>query len=205
MFMENLENIIANNLTFLRKNAGLTQLEFGEKFNYSDKTVSKWELGTVIPSVEVLKEIADFYGVSLDYLVTEHHSQKDFKSTIKKTINAKEKIILISLAVVVVLFIAAVIFGTGYVKYQTIDPVINQYWKAFLWALPASFIVSAYFTWRYFKGSIWIYIFLSAAVWTLLLAAYLTFLNTGNFWFLFFIGLPVQVGIILLRQLFNSR
>ena len=51
--MEKLGSIIGTNLTFLRKKAGLTQLEFGEKFNYSDRTVSKWELGDIIPSVEV--------------------------------------------------------------------------------------------------------------------------------------------------------
>ena len=57
--MEKLETIIASNLIYLRKQAKMTQLEFGEKFNYSDKTVSKWELGTVVPSVETLKEILD--------------------------------------------------------------------------------------------------------------------------------------------------
>ena len=59
--MEDLGQIISTNLIFLRKNAGLTQLEFGEKFNYTDKTVSRWENGSIIPSVEILKQIADFY------------------------------------------------------------------------------------------------------------------------------------------------
>ena len=68
--MKNLNEIIGENLTFLRKKAGFTQLELGEKFNYSDKTVSKWEQGSVLPSVDVLKEIADFYGVSVDYILS---------------------------------------------------------------------------------------------------------------------------------------
>ena len=97
--MENLNLIISTNLTFLRKKAGLTQLEFGEKFNYTDKTVSRWENGTIIPAVETLKDIADFYGVSVDYLLTEHNSIHDFNITIRDTINPKKKALLISLTI----------------------------------------------------------------------------------------------------------
>ena len=100
--MEDLGQIISTNLIFLRKNAGLTQLEFGEKFNYTDKTVSRWENGSIIPSVEILKQIADFYGVSLDYLVTEHKSSKEFTSTIGKAVNPRKKIIFIALDVTVI-------------------------------------------------------------------------------------------------------
>ena len=62
--MKNLNEIIGENLTFLRKKAGFTQLELGEKFNYSDKTVSKWEQGSVLPSVDVYDQ-ADPAGVLL--------------------------------------------------------------------------------------------------------------------------------------------
>ena len=43
--MDTLEEIVAYNLTELRKNARLTQAELAEKINYSDKSVSKWERG----------------------------------------------------------------------------------------------------------------------------------------------------------------
>lgn len=199
--MENLNIIIANNLIYLRKKASLTQLEFGEKVNYSDKTVSKWELGAVIPSVETLKEIADFYGVSLDYLVTEHQSQKDYAAYVGKTINAKNKMALISLAVSVIWCIAAVIYVAGYLKLSTIDPTINTYWTAFVWAIPASFLLIAYYTRKYFKGSKWIYFHLSAFVWTILLASYVQFLDIDNYWFLFIIGIPIQAGIIFFANI----
>ena len=67
--MKSLNEIVGENLTFLRKKAGFTQLEFGEKFSYSDKTVSKWENGSVLPSVDVLKQIADFYGVKKHLII----------------------------------------------------------------------------------------------------------------------------------------
>ena len=50
----------------------LTQLELAEKINYSDKAVSKWERGESIPDVTVLMTIASLFGVTLDFLVTEH-------------------------------------------------------------------------------------------------------------------------------------
>ena len=48
ILMKSLNEIVGENLTFLRKKAGYTQLEFGDKFSYSDKTVSKWENGSVL-------------------------------------------------------------------------------------------------------------------------------------------------------------
>ena len=85
--MENLNAIVANNLSELRKKSGLTQQQLAKQFNYSDKTISKWELGYAIPSVDVLKDLATFYGVNIDYLVNKHETTADIE---KK--NIKEKV-----------------------------------------------------------------------------------------------------------------
>lgn len=194
--MEKLESIIASNLIYLRKKANLTQLEFGEKFSYSDKTVSKWELGTVIPSVDVLKQIADFYNVSVDYILTEHQTQKEFDSEISRVVNPKDKIIFMALAVTVVWCIAAVVYAFG-AMIQSID----KSWISFVWATPASFLVLAYFTGRFFKTSSMSLVFLSIFVWTILTAVYLHLglIDTNwNSWFLFIVGVPVQALLVLL-------
>lgn len=193
--MEKLENIIASNLIYLRKKAKLTQLEFGEKFNYSDKTVSKWELGSVVPSVDVLKEIADFYNVSVDYILTEHHNQKEFDSEISKVVNANDKIIFISLAVTIAWCIAAVVYAVGYIGNQ------SNFWISFIWAIPASFLIMSYFTRRFFRTSRWSLIFMSCFIWTILAAFYLhsgVINNHFDYWFLFVVGIPIQALIILL-------
>lgn len=70
--MEDLKAVIAKNITELRKENKLTQLELAEKLNYSDKSVSKWERGESIPDVIVLKELADLFGVSVDYMLKPH-------------------------------------------------------------------------------------------------------------------------------------
>ena len=74
--MTDLKNIIAKNISDLRRENGYTQFELAEKLNYSDKSVSKWERAEAVPDVAVLKEIADLFGVTLDYMVEEEHKQK---------------------------------------------------------------------------------------------------------------------------------
>ena len=200
--MEKLESIIATNLTYLRRRAKLTQLEFGEKFNYSDKTVSKWEMGSVIPSVETLKQIADFYGVSLDYICTQHKSSKDYESEKGKVVKPQEKMIFMALFATVMWFIAAVVYAVGYMRTSTTDVSANIWWVSFLYAVPATFIVLAYFVAKYFKGSKWSYIFFSGFIWSLLASIFVNLIMLGsNYWFLFLIGIPTQAAIILLRKL----
>ena len=201
-YMEKLDQVIATNLTYLRRRAKLTQLEFGEKFNYSDKTVSKWEMGTVIPSVGTLKQIADFYGVSLDYICTQHKSSKDYESERGKVVKPQEKMIFMALFVTIIWFIAAVVYAVGYMRLGTIDSTQNIWWIAFLYAVPSSFFVLAYFVARYFKGSKWSYIFFSGFIWTFLASVFINLIVLGNnYWFLFLIGAPAQAAIILLRKL----
>ena len=68
--MEDIKAIIAENIVLLRRGRGMTQIELAEKLNYSDKAVSKWERGESVPDISVLKQIADIFGVTVDYLIT---------------------------------------------------------------------------------------------------------------------------------------
>ena len=199
--MEELNKIIGSNLTFLRKKAGLTQLEFGEKFSYSDKTVSKWEQGDVVPNVEVLKSIADYYGVSVDYILQEHTTEEDFKAIVKKTPNAANKITLIALVVTIIFAICVTIYVASIYNLGTADYRANRWWAVFLWATPVNFLIIAYMTKRMFHSRKWMLIYISCFVWTILLAAFFSFLLDGVYWYLFFIGLPVQAAIILMMNL----
>lgn len=201
MASKKLNEIIGENLTFLRKKAGLTQYEFGEKFAYSDKTVSRWEQGDVIPSVETLKQIADFYEVSVDFLLSEHSKEKDFFKIIKNTPNYTNKIIIVALILTILLAIGVTVYIASIYNLKTVDPNINRYWVVFLWLVPISFLIMTYCTRRIFHSKKWTIIHLSSFVWTLLLAAYITFLYMNNYWYLFFIGLPFQAALILMYNL----
>ena len=60
---------LGKNIKDLRRNRKITQEEFAEKINVSVQTVSRWENGTNIPDVQVLPMIAQFFEVSIDYLL----------------------------------------------------------------------------------------------------------------------------------------
>jgi len=54
----------------LRKQKGLTQEELAEQLYVSRAAVSKWESGRGYPSIDSLKAIADFYAVTIDFLLS---------------------------------------------------------------------------------------------------------------------------------------
>lgn len=58
-----------NNFKFLREKAGLTQAEFAEKHGLSQQAISKYENGTREPDLKTLIIFADYYNVSIDYLL----------------------------------------------------------------------------------------------------------------------------------------
>ena len=74
--MNNLREIIPNNIIKLRKAQGLTQLDLGKRVNYSDKAVSRWEKGEVLPDVETLQSISEVFNVPVSYLFEEHDESK---------------------------------------------------------------------------------------------------------------------------------
>ena len=54
----------------LRKNKGLTQEELAEALYVSRTAISKWELGRGYPSIDSLKEIAKYFSVTIDELLS---------------------------------------------------------------------------------------------------------------------------------------
>ncbi len=52
----------------LRQDRGLTQEALAAALNVSAQAVSKWECGSTVPDVQLLPEIAVFFGVTIDQL-----------------------------------------------------------------------------------------------------------------------------------------
>ncbi len=58
-----------NNLKKLRKDANLTQIGLQMKTGIEQSLLSKFENGERIPPTETLVVLADFYNVSVDYIL----------------------------------------------------------------------------------------------------------------------------------------
>lgn len=58
-----------NNLKVLRKQKGLTQIALQMKTGIDQALLSKFESGERVPPTDTLMILADFYGVSIDYIL----------------------------------------------------------------------------------------------------------------------------------------
>ncbi|MBQ4108186.1 MAG: helix-turn-helix transcriptional regulator [Clostridia bacterium] len=57
------------NIKRLRTQAGLNQVEFAKKMSVTKQCVSNWENDNVVPSIEMLVKLADFFKVTTDYML----------------------------------------------------------------------------------------------------------------------------------------
>lgn len=193
--MENIENKFASNLVALRKEKGLTQSQLAEKFNYTDKTISKWENGDALPDSQTLFALSQFFGVSMDSLYSGDPAREREEKEKGETKIRWNKLIIALLSVIVVWFVAVF----AYVQLKLLFNM--EYWLAFIWAVPASAIVLLVF------NSIWgrkklNYLIVSVLVWTLIGSLHLQLLECEiNIWPVYFLGIPVQIAIALWSQL----
>lgn len=58
-----------NNLRKLRKEKGLSQIAVQMQTGIEQALISKYENGERVPPTETLMQLADFYGVSMDYIM----------------------------------------------------------------------------------------------------------------------------------------
>ena len=56
-------------LVELREERGLTQLQLSNLLHVSNSSISAYETGARLPSIETLVDLANFYGVTPDYLL----------------------------------------------------------------------------------------------------------------------------------------
>lgn len=189
--MADIKKIVANNISALRQDKELTQLELAQKLNYSDKAVSKWERGESLPDLSVLIEISNLFGVTLDYLVTEEHEANSAAVSMGR--KAKNRAFIMGMAMILVWLVAAFI----YMILDSLPVDLSNYWLTFVYAAPVTMIV-----WLIFN-SIWFkkqrnFLIISFLMWTTLISVFLTLLLLGhNIWKLFLPGIAGQIIIIM--------
>lgn len=179
---------LALNLASYRKSYNLTQAELAEKLNYTDKAVSKWERGESVPDLYVLKQLADFYNVTIDALIGEPKKERPRPSG---TISKKRATICLCCTGLVWL-VAILCFAL----LSIIIPEIENTWLAFIYAMPITFIIILVLT-AVWKKKFTNMIIISFLLWSSLLAVFLTLINVlpnppKALWMIFLIGIPLQ-------------
>ena len=198
--MEDIKNNVAKKITELRTLNNMTQLELAEKLNYSDKTISKWERAESSPDIAVLVEIADLFGVTLDYLVRSKNVEEAVSEYKKKEVTFNRRAVSYIAeggGWIVALF--AFIITTLITNHMTFQ------WLYFVYALPVVLIIKLVF------NSIWFnsrhnYLIISALLWAILATIHITFLYFKiNVSLIYLLGVAGQFVIVLASRIKKTK
>lgn len=201
MAMSELKDVIAENLTRLRQQAGLTQLQLADMLNYSDKAVSKWERGESIPDLRILIQLADMYHITLDDIV-----KRQPEEAVKPKLHLVKKHILITLLSVGLTWVLA----TGiFLIFYLISSVSHYAYLSFVCApFVSAVVVTA-------LASVWfnrltIAIFVSAIIWfvVLIIHVFLALFTKMEVWPFYIVAAGMEllvVGWFILRKLYRPN
>ncbi len=191
--MEDKRKIIAHNIYTLRTDASMTQLSLAEALNYTDKAVSKWERGESLPDVLVLKRIAEYFGVSVDYLLESTHGDE-----LRSESGGKRRIMHPEIALCFLICWLAVALTALVLAAARVDFPI---WLIFLYGVPLSFLVLRLCIAHLEHGAVWkitdVLIIFGGAL-SIYLSALFCF--GVNVWQIFVIAIIVQVAYICLKR-----
>ena len=184
-----LEKIVAANITELRKSKQWTQLELAEKLNYSDKTISKWERGEAIPDAYVLTQMAEIFGVTVDYLLSSHDAWESPEQQESRQEESGYSVnMIIAISVLGVWTMALTIF----VMLWLFDIIL---WETFVVALPVSILTYMVLI-CVFRRRRQLQFVIAAFVLSLFILLYFT-LPMQKPWQLFLIAIPAEIIVFL--------
>lgn len=189
--MDELKNIIASNIATLRKKNNMTQAELAEKLCYSDKAISKWERGESIPDVIILKQVAEMFSVTVDYLLNSHDESEPIPA-ISENQAKKNKFLISAISAGSVWLAATFVF----VLLNILDVhIVIGNWMFFIYAVPVCLIVLLVFN-SIWGSKIFRAIIVSLLMWSALLCICLS-LRAFNVWLLLVVGVPGEIIILL--------
>ncbi|HFU3738806.1 TPA: helix-turn-helix domain-containing protein [Streptococcus suis] len=118
-------NQLAQQIRVLRTAKNLSQDELAEKLYISRQAVSKWENGEATPDIDKLVQLAEIFGVSLDYLVLGKEPEKEIvveqrgKMNVWEYLNEESKRPLTRGDIISLIFVAVVVLGSFFIpKFQ---------------------------------------------------------------------------------------
>ena len=107
----------------LRKSAGLSQEELGNKLDVARQTVSKWELGETTPEMDKLVKMSEIFNISLDELVKDENIEPQINNTnTQKLAGMMIKILKgIGILLIIILIFYIIFAIIGLISFNTID------------------------------------------------------------------------------------
>jgi len=186
MTQEEIKKNFSQNIIKLRKSNGLTQLALAEKLNYSDKAVSKWEVGSVLPDIETLTHIAEFFGTTVNDLI---YPEKKFRRVFWKN-----HLFITLISVALAWFLSTSLF---IILQHTTS--ITRLWIIFTLTVSISMILLIVFSSIWFK-KIALMLSISGLLWSIIVNIFLI-INKPSLWFIFILGAVGQLIIIFWSQL----
>ena len=192
MQLSELKLISASNIIKLRTRAGLTQAELGEKLNYSDKTISKWERGEAIPDAYVLTQMAELFGVTVDYLLSSHDAWESPEQQEEEEQRQAERHYSINVIIAISVLGVWTMALTIFVMLWLFDIIL---WQTFVVALPVSILTFMVLI-CVFRRRKHLQFVIAAFVLSMFILLYFT-LPMQKPWQLFLIAVPAEVIVFL--------
>ena len=84
--------VLGEKITELRKRSGLSQEQFGDRIGVSRQAVSKWEMSQTTPDLNKIMAVAEFFGVSTDFLLKDELDMSDLTSGVTPDISGKQTV-----------------------------------------------------------------------------------------------------------------
>lgn len=72
-------------LRYLRKSKGFNQVQLAEKLGVKKQSISNWENDNIMPSIDMLGKLADFFCVTTDYLLCREPRTQSGRQTLDVT------------------------------------------------------------------------------------------------------------------------
>jgi transcriptional regulator with XRE-family HTH domain len=79
--------MLSSNIAKLRKQHGLTQIEFAKKLHVTQSAVSHWESGRSMPDTTQLFNIAELFGMTVDALTGKEIIEKQSLKTVSANVD----------------------------------------------------------------------------------------------------------------------
>lgn len=183
---DKIKSAVAANISSLRVAKGLTQLQLAEILSYSDKAVSKWERGESVPDIYVLKQIADLFGVTVDYLITlEHTAEKPIDNNAVKKHKKATAISLLG-----VLSLASLLFVLLWI---CVAPI----WQIFVYMIPVIMILMIVFNsmWGKRSKNFW---WISGLIMGIIASIYVSLFSFAqvNIWQILILIIPAELVLV---------